>query len=293
MGEFGSWDESVCNFIRENSWLLLKNKVGQLWAFHIHPLLWQPSPEQLYAQGSMGGWRSQDSTPVFWLQNLYPFHAIIACLHHSYLWPLFREPALSSRLSQLLLGPCRCSEVSLRQDALSGSEAGLQGPDFPFLLPAPGQLCGAASLSRQPGSLRHTWRLKAFLDPCWGEFTEPDFFCFIFVVRSPPHCPRSMVMSVQRPQRGLHPLSLPFWASELGLSSPGGRVWVAHLVPSISSTPRSLWHRAPTPQHSDLPQPQHCSLGQLSPLASARQVPAWTENLLPKNHFSKNTIFLL
>ena len=52
---------------------------------------------------------------------------------HSYLCPLFREPALFCHLSQLLLGPCRRSEVSLRQDALSGSEAGLQGPDFPFL----------------------------------------------------------------------------------------------------------------------------------------------------------------
>ena len=81
MGEFGSRDGGVCNFIRENSWLLLKNKVGQLWAFHIHPLIWQPSPERWCAQGSMGGWRSQDSTPVFWLQNLYPFHAIITFLH--------------------------------------------------------------------------------------------------------------------------------------------------------------------------------------------------------------------
>lgn len=137
MGKFGSWDEGVGNFIRENSWLLLKNKVGGF----SHPsshLTTQPRAVmcprlrgRVKKPGFNSGLLSSKSLPC-------PSHH---CLPpHSYLCPLFREPALFRHLSQLLVGPCRRSEVSLRQDAFSGSEAGLQGPDFPFLLPAPGQL---------------------------------------------------------------------------------------------------------------------------------------------------------
>lgn len=252
MGKFGSWDEGVGNFIRENSWLLLKNKGGQLWAFHIHPLIWQPSPRQWCAQGSVGGWRSQDSTPVFWLQNLCPVHATTACLRTHISAPSSENLLFSGVFLSYSWVLAAAQRSAWGRMLCLGQRQGCRDPTSHFYFQLQGSFWCLLPAG-QPGSLRHTWRLKAFLDPCWGEFTEPDFFCFIFVVRSPPHSPRSMVMSVQRPQRGLHPLSLPFWASEMGPSSPGGRVCVTHLVPhltSISSTPRSLWHQAPTLQHS-------------------------------------------
>lgn len=66
--------------------------------------------------------------------------------------------------------------------------------------------------------------------------------------------------------------------------------WYPTWHPS-STPPGHCGTKLPLSSTLDLPRPQHCSPGQLSPLASARQVPAWTENLLPQNCFSKNTIF--
>lgn len=175
MGKFGSWDEGVGNFIRENCGYFLDKGVS-CGLFHIHPLsIWQPSPRQWMCKALWEGEEVRiqllsSDFKIFALSTPPPLppHSHISAPLQNLLFPgvFLRKFPLGSLppLRRSAWGRMLC--LGQRQgcrDPTSHFYFQLQG-GFWCLLPA-----------GQPGAWGTPEGYEGILRSLLREFTEPDF----------------------------------------------------------------------------------------------------------------------